>query len=282
MKRAEILIYEPIGYDWWTDSGITAKSFAEQLTAADVRAGDELLLRVNSPGGSIFDGGAIFDTLRACPATKIARIEGLAASAASYIVQACDQVEIGKASYLMVHQVWDFAMGNATDFRKAAADLDVFDNATAKLYAERSGRSLEEIQALMAAETWLDGPAAVEAKLVDRLTPAGTKTEDVEAPVSQRFLDRFQKMPPAARAFLRPIAQPLAPAASLRLVRNEGRALNKENRDRLTQIKDLAQAALDSDSTSSTNEGSTEDATARAVSCLEPRLQTLEALVGLR
>ena len=244
MKNAELLVYDVIGQDFWSGGGITAKAFAEQLAALDLRAGDTLTLKVNSPGGDVFEGYAIYNQLLAYPATKVVKVEGLAASAASYIIQAADTIEVAEASFVMIHDAWGMTVGNADDHITVAAELEKFDGVIAGIYAKRSGRPVEEFAALMSAETWFTGQEAIDAKLADRLIPSAAMTADApSARFDERALARFRKAPPAARVLLFPSR--VAAMATTPPPRAEGKVLSAKNQDRLNQIRDLAQSVLD-------------------------------------
>lgn len=244
VKSAEILLYDVIGEDWF-GGGVTAKQFAADLTALDLREGDTLTLRVNSPGGSVFDAWAIYNLLAQHPATKVARVDGLAASAASYIIQAADSVEVAEASMVMIHNAWDMTVGNADDHLKAAADLEKFDGVIAGIYAKRSKRPIAEFAAAMAAETWYTGAEAVAAGLADKLVSAPAEEQVPAARHDGRILAFYRRPPAAARERFRMPTPGRVAAAALADVRAEGRVLSAANKNRLNQIRDLAQEVLD-------------------------------------
>lgn len=159
--EAEILLYEEIGY--W---GVTAKAFAAQLKAITAPS---IVLRINSPGGDVFDGYAMYNALLAHPATITTKVDGLAASAASYVALAGDTVEMGETSLMMIHCAWGFSIGNADDMRNYASTLDKIDNQIAAVYAKKTGKGADEILALMQAETWLDPTEAKDLGLIDAI-----------------------------------------------------------------------------------------------------------------
>jgi ATP-dependent protease ClpP protease subunit len=166
---ATVLIYDEIGY-----FGLTAQDLVRELGTLDVRKID---LRLNSPGGSVWDGAAIYHALRNHPAKVIATVDGLAASAASFIAMAGDEVVMEPAGTLMIHDAFTVLAGNADDLRTEADLLDKLSDTIAGIYAERSGRPLADFRALMKAETWFNATEAVAAGLADRV--AGV-TEDPE------------------------------------------------------------------------------------------------------
>lgn len=156
---AEVAIYDEIGY--W---GVTASDFMAELAGVDVK---NLTLRINSPGGDVFDGLAILNSLRNHKATVNVVIDGLAASAASFIAMAGDTVSMSPNSMMMIHEASGFCMGNSQDMRELADLLDKTSANIADIYARRSGRSSEEHRAAMKAETWYADQEAVDAGLAD-------------------------------------------------------------------------------------------------------------------
>ena len=161
----DVYIYDEIGA--W---GISAKDFAESLKAAgDV---SEITLHINSPGGSVFDGIAIFNTIKNHPATVTAEIEGLAASMASVIPMAADQVNMAENSLMMIHDPMTGAMGNSKDLRKTAELLDKVKTALMTAYTNKTGMPEQDIADLMSEETWLSAQDAKEFGFVDEITGA--------------------------------------------------------------------------------------------------------------
>jgi ATP-dependent Clp endopeptidase proteolytic subunit ClpP len=156
---AEVLIYSEIGY-----YGVDAKSFAQAM--AGVTA-PKIVVRINSPGGDVFDGLAIFNTLKAHPAKVETVVDGLAASAASFIMLAGDTVRMNENSIAMIHSAWALGIGNAADLRELAATLDKVDGQLANIYQKKSGKDLEEISAAMSAETWFTAEEAKDFGLID-------------------------------------------------------------------------------------------------------------------
>jgi ATP-dependent protease ClpP protease subunit len=159
--KATIRIYEEIGY--W---GITAEDFAAELER--ITAG-EIEVQISSPGGDVFDGIAIFNALRAHPAKITTRVDGIAASAASLIVQAGDHRVVLEAGQLMIHKSWGLAVGNADEMREFADLLDRQDINAAGIYANRSGGDADTFLQLMAAETWMTDQESLDVGLVDEI-----------------------------------------------------------------------------------------------------------------
>lgn len=158
----EIRIYDSIG--WW---GVTAKDFAAEL---DKVTSDEIVLRVNSSGGDVFDGFAIYNLLRDHPAKVTTIVDGFAASIASIIALAGDVIEVHEASVVMIHDPWGVGIGNAAELRDLADVLDkTIAGPMAKIYADRMDRTIDETRDLMASETWYTGEEAVESGFASRL-----------------------------------------------------------------------------------------------------------------
>jgi ATP-dependent protease ClpP protease subunit len=159
---AEVLIYDEIGA-----YGVSAKGFLAELGA--LPDGVPIDLRLNSPGGSVFDAVAIYNALQRHDGTITVWIDGVAASAASYVAMAGDEIVMPENAFLMIHDPSGLVMGTAADMREMADTMDKIAGAMVRGYAARSGRSEEEIAALMAAETWFDAEAALEAGLATRM-----------------------------------------------------------------------------------------------------------------
>ena len=186
---AEIRIYDSIG--WW---GVTAKDFAAELDKVEA---DEIDLRINSSGGDVFDGFAIYNLLRDHPATVRTIVDGFAASIASIIALAGDSVEVHEASVVMIHDPWGVGIGNASELRQLADVLDKTIAAPmAKIYADRMDKSVDEIRDLMESETWYTGEEAVESGFASRLIASDPPDKDAGA---ARDLSGFRN-PPAPAA----------------------------------------------------------------------------------
>lgn len=167
-STADVYIYDVI--DSWY--GVAAEDFVKDLAALDV---ETIHLWVNSPGGSVYDGVAIMNALRRHPARIVATVDGLAASAASFIVQVADEVVMGPGTEMMIHDAWSFTYGNATAMRETADNLDRLSDTIASLYAERAGGDVAQWREFMLAETWYTAEEAVAAGLADRVDGAKKK-----------------------------------------------------------------------------------------------------------
>jgi len=160
-KETEVRIYDEIG--WW---GTTAKGLVQQITAIKTPV---IRLRIHSPGGDVFEAAAIFNALKRHEARVEVHIDGLAASAASYIALAGDVVRMAKNAFFMIHNPWSFAVGDAEELRKAADITDKIGESMAETYAENSAKTLDEIKALMADETWFNAQEALDAGFIDEI-----------------------------------------------------------------------------------------------------------------
>ena len=164
-----ISIYDAIGYDYWTGEGVTARRVASALRT--LGAGP-VTVNVNSPGGDMFEGLAIYNLLREHKGDVTVKVLGVAASAASIIAMAGDTVQIARAAFFMVHNSWVIAAGNRNDLRETADWLEPFDAAMADIYVARTGADTKAIAKLMDAESWIGGSAAVEQGFADELLPS--------------------------------------------------------------------------------------------------------------
>ena len=164
-----ITIYDQIGADWWTGEGTTAKRISGALRAI----GDKhATVYINSPGGDVFEGLAIYNLLREHDGEVTVKVLGLAASAASVIAMAGDKVQIARAGFLMIHNSWVMAVGNRHDLSDLAATLKPFDDAMAGIYAARTGKDAKAMAKLMDSETWIGGETAIEDGFADELLPS--------------------------------------------------------------------------------------------------------------
>lgn len=164
-----ISVLDEIGEDPWTGGGVTAKRVAAALRAIGP---NEVQVNINSPGGDFFEGVAIYNLLREHKAKVTVNVLGIAASAASVIAMAGDEVRVAKTGFLMIHNAWGITVGNRHDMAAAAATLEPFDRAMRDLYAERSGQSPEDVESWMDAETFFTGQDAVENGLADAFLPS--------------------------------------------------------------------------------------------------------------
>ena len=183
-----ISVYDVIGYDWWTGEGVTAKRVAGALRA--MGAGP-VTVNVNSPGGDMFEGLAIYNLLREHEGEVTVKVIGLAASAASIIAMAGDTVQIARAGFLMIHNCWVMAQGNRHDLREFAEMMEPFDAAMADIYVARTGLDTEEVTRQMDGETWINGSSAIEQGYADDLLPSD-QVGQVDAKASASAVRRIE------------------------------------------------------------------------------------------
>lgn len=200
----ELLIYGDIGDSFWDDS-IAARDVVTQLNELD-DAVTQINVRINSFGGSVADGLAIYNALRRNKAKKLVSIDGVAMSIASLIAMAGDEIQMPSTAIMMIHAPWGIAIGNANDLRLAADSLDTHSAAMVGAYTAKSGKTTDEMLAIL--EDWQDhyytGEQAVAEGFADTLLGAIASEEDPAKPdtaarANARGLDRFIKRMPEQR-----------------------------------------------------------------------------------
>jgi len=181
-NEAEVLIYDEIGF--W---GITAKDFINDFQKISPDA--KINLRINSPGGEVFDGLAIFNLIRAHKGEVITTIDGLAASMASAIALAGNKVIMPENAYMMIHNPWGIAIGDAQDMADMADFLEKLNGTLANIYVKKSGKEQGEIRALMDQETWLTAAEAKDLGLADEVS------EPKKLAARANWKSKFQHLP---------------------------------------------------------------------------------------
>lgn len=156
-----IYLYDTIGM--W---GVDAEKFVRDITGSKAKT---IHLRINSPGGSVFDARAMETAIAQSKANTIAHIDGMAASAATYIAMAADEVEISEGGFFMIHNAMSMVMGNKDDMLQEAALLEKIDDSISKTYQRRTGKDEAEVKAWMNSETWFTADEALESGFVDRV-----------------------------------------------------------------------------------------------------------------
>ncbi|WP_434927163.1 ClpP-like prohead protease/major capsid protein fusion protein [Shewanella sp. HL-SH2] len=191
--NAELMIYDEIG-GW----GISARQFASDLQALG-KIGT-LTARIHSPGGDVFEGMAIYNMIKGHPAHKVCHIDGLAASMASVIAMAFDEVIMPENAMMMVHKPWGGTLGDADDMRKYADLLDKVEGNLVGAYQQKTGLPEAELHTLLAAETWLTGREAVEKGFANILT----EPLQMAASLTSKRLKDFTNMPEALKNLFAP------------------------------------------------------------------------------
>lgn len=174
---AEMWFYDMID-DWF---GIASADIVRALLDFD---GADLLVHVNSPGGMVTEGLAIYNTFRNYAGTVTMRVEGMAASAASFVILAGDVVEVEPTAMVMIHDAWDITIGDADEHARALDLLNKASDNIAGIYAGKAGGTVVEWRDRMKATTWYVGSEAVDAGLIDRVNDPATAPETASAAAS--------------------------------------------------------------------------------------------------
>jgi ATP-dependent Clp endopeptidase proteolytic subunit ClpP len=195
-SSAEIFIFGDIGESWW-DETVTAKQFVKDIAAIDA---EQITVRINSYGGSVTDGIAIYNAIKRHPATVTVSIEAAAYSIASLIAMAGDTVEMAENALLMIHAPWGYAAGNSAEMREFADMLDKYAQSMTSSYVSKSGQDQAAILALLTdgKDHWYSAEEAKEAGFVDSITNAVTIA--ASARIQAAGLTRFTRNPAAAAA----------------------------------------------------------------------------------
>ena len=179
-----ISVYDAIGENW-EGTGVTSKRISAALRSIGPK---DITVNINSPGGDFFEGVAIYNLLREHKGKVTVRVLGIAASAASVIAMAGDEILMGDGSFLMIHNAWAVAVGNRHDMLDAADRLKPFDAAMAALYAHQTGMTEAEAAALMDQETWIGAKQAVEDGFATAMLPSSEITKTTQASAARKPL----------------------------------------------------------------------------------------------
>lgn len=192
-EEAEILLYDNIGEstDFWTGktSGISAQTFKEALDEVSPKP---VSLRIDSSGGDVFEAFAMCSAIQRYPGKVTAYIDGIAASAASYIAVVCDDVAMNDYAYLMIHCASSYGRGNARELEDVAARLRNIDANLAAIYQKRSNLTIEQVLDYMADETWF---TAADAKECGLCTEVVETEERMAACIDPAVADRYMHVP---------------------------------------------------------------------------------------
>lgn len=161
-SEATVYVYDVIDSYW----GIKAADFVKELAALTAPT---IHLRINSPGGDVFDARAMATAVRGHPSKVIAHVDGMALSAATTLAIAAAETEMAEGSFFMIHNAWSWGVGNANDLMELAALLEKIDGAIAADYTRKTKKSMDQVVAWMAAETWFTAQEAVDAGFADRI-----------------------------------------------------------------------------------------------------------------
>ncbi len=209
----EILIYGVVG-----DScdGLEASWLVERISHAP----DDISVRINSLGGLVFDGFAIFNALKQSPRRVTVHIDGVAGSIASIIAMAGDEIIMAENAVMMIHKPSDGTYGVATELRSTADRLDMLQAQLVNIYAQRTGMSADELNPLLDAETWLTAAEALDLKFIDQIAGASTATNMLDptkfgfrkVPAHPLITNQVSPPAPAAIPPENPMPDPIAPA----------------------------------------------------------------------
>lgn len=159
----DISLHDEIGL--W---GVSASDFMRELDAhSGVKA---INLSIHSPGGSLLDGLAMYNKLKSHKATVYGRVEGIAASAASFVLMASDHISMPENAFIMIHNAFGGGIGEADDLREIADTLEKMQNSVARIYEQRTGLDIDEIKSMMAKETWMNADDALRYGFIDTIT----------------------------------------------------------------------------------------------------------------
>ena len=190
---ADIYIYDEIGF--W---GVTAKQFISDLNAlGDIT---HINLHINSPGGDVFEGIAIFNALKTHGASITVYVDGVAASMASVIAMVGNPVIMPENTFMMIHKPFGFTGGDAEDMRTYADLLDRVEAVLLPAYAQKTGKTTDEIAAMLADETWMSGAECLAQGFADQVTPA----VKAMACIQSKRTEEFKKMPESIRNMITP------------------------------------------------------------------------------
>lgn len=236
-----ISVFDVIGADWYGD-GVTASRIAAALRTI---GGSDVTVNINSPGGDMFEGLAIYNLLREYEGKVTVKVLGLAASAASIIAMAGDEVQIGRGAFLMIHNCWVYAMGNRHDLQQIAADMVPFDKAMNDIYSARTGLDAATIDSMMDAETYIGGSDAVEKGFADRLLAADEIADGDDSPAAAlRKLDAMLAKTDAPRSERRKLLKALTGGKPGAAATPEGMpgATDEINPENIAQLKNALAA----------------------------------------
>jgi len=192
-----ISIYDVIGEDFWTGGGFTAKRMAAALRSIGK---NDVTVKINSPGGDMFEGIVIYNLLREHPAKVTIDVMGWAASAASIIAMSGDDIRMGLGTFMMVHNAWGMVVGNRHDMTEAAVLFEGFDSAIADIYQARTGMDRKAIQKLMDAETFMGPSEAVDKGFADSVNESLSADHADTKNLDQRLMARRQTEAALAKA----------------------------------------------------------------------------------
>lgn len=202
--EATIYIYDVIvSDDYW--GGVSAESFVKLLNSITAPV---IHLRINSPGGEVYAARAMMQAIREHKSKVIAHVDGMAASAATFLVVAADESYIAEGSMFMIHNGWTIAAGNSKDFLSMAELLERLDQTIRQEYSSKTGTDMAEIKHMMDAETYFFGSEAVEAGFVDAVADASPKNQIKWDMTAYQYADKPKQQMPEPESTSAPQPEP--------------------------------------------------------------------------
>lgn len=192
----ELVIYDDIGADYY--GGVSAADIKSKLDGAGDVA--KIVVRLNSAGGDVFEGAAIYNLLAQCGKPVDVYVDGLAASAAFTIAMAGTNIFVGEAAMMMLHNAWSIEMGDANVMRKMADLLDKVTGSFENIYVKRSGKDAADVKSMMDAETWLTAQDAVDNGFADEVVQLDSEKSANASALAKTFAARFAKTPAQFKA----------------------------------------------------------------------------------
>lgn len=189
----EIFIYDVIGSSFWF-GGVSAEDVGKELSDHD---GEDIIIRINSPGGDVFEGMAIYNALQKHSGKVTVHVDGLAASAASLIAMGGDEVMMGAGTFIMIHQASTCVCGNADEMERRAGTLRKIDSQLIGIYQEKTGIDTETLTQMLKDETWLTADEAVEKGFADVKLKREDKETTNQAMAGAQILSFYRNVPDA-------------------------------------------------------------------------------------
>lgn len=214
--QVEILLHGPIGKSWWSDEGITGKEVTDAINA--VPKGQKIVLGINSQGGAVGEGLAIYNAIERRRDDITARIDGYALSIASFFPLAAGRVVSPKSSIWMIHRAWNLVEGNADDLRKGAELLDTHDEVITQAYIKKTKKTRAEIHRALAEETWFTGEEAINYGLADEEGAGMGEPEAMDLSCYKNAPKNIKEFLEARRVPVASGSKPMAVQASARVI----------------------------------------------------------------
>jgi ATP-dependent Clp endopeptidase proteolytic subunit ClpP len=267
-----VSIYDEIGF-----GGVTAKSFLAELKKL---SGQRVHLRINSVGGSVVEGAAIYNALRRHKGGLVVHIDALAASMASVIAMAGDETLIADNALVMIHNPWGMTMGDADELRKEADILDKLKATLVNAYVRKTGMEAEQVAQMMDDETWLDATEAVALGFADAIEDGIEAAASITPEAARARFDKFSNSmrKPAKNRKAEEAAPEVVEPAVEAPVTDEAVDISEENMTAELQAKvDALQAELNAKVEADTVRAQADEVTAKELETLKAEVERLTA-----